>query len=411
MHRRPGGKKKSRKSLLDVFYDEVPASEVKPKKKPPRGLLIGVLCAVVVLAGLLLLFLTREDDGAPVLTCDTTGAQLDSRQFGYYYWTQLYGIVSAYGDGVLEFLDPTTPLDEQMYDETTTWQAHLTEQALQQAEQTLQLTQAAKAAGFKLTGDAAAQMDALQQTTGQAAADAGLSLRDYLAESFGAGATYESYAQYMHDTCLASAYAEHLYTGTSYTAEEIEDYYDAHDYETNYSVPKTDARCMDIRVIYFYPDDIGNSDDWNQAEDRATNVLARWKDEPTAEHFASLADECTESAVAPAGGLYEGVSPASQSEKLDAWLYDGERTEGECALVADTDCWLLVYIQRVDEQPYWMLVAENDLRYEGYLAAAEQVVADYPVTRTPEHIVLHEPDGLDDLVTTPDVPQDAQAVG
>lgn len=404
---------KAKKSLLDAFYEDVPVTKGKaaaPKSRlPHRNLLIGLICAVVVL--LCVAVLLCSGGSKAVLTCDATGTELDNDQFRYYYWTQLYGIVSAYGDSVLDLLDPTAPLDEQMYDAATSWQDYLTQQALQQAEQTLQLTEAAREAGFDLTGAAAEQMAALEQTTQQAAADAGLSLKAYLAESFGAGASFESYYQYMYDTCLASAYAEHLYNGLQFTDEEIEAYYDAHDYEANYGVAKTDARCMDIRTIYFYPNDIGNSDDWNQAEDRAMTVLARWLEDPTEEHFAALADECTESAVAPAGGLYEGVYPGSQSEKLDAWLYGSTHAEGDCELVADADCWQLIYIQRVDERPYWMLAAENDLRYEGYMAATEQVAADYPVTCAPEHIVYHEPDGLDDLVSTPSVPSDAQAVG
>ena len=79
-------------------------------------------------------------------------------------------------------------------------------------------------------------------------------------------------------------------------------------------------------------------------------------------------------------------------------------------MVRDEDCWLLVYVKSVGDRPYWSLVAEADLRYEDYMAAMERLRADYAVTQYPEHIIIHEPTGLDEIVTTP-VPEHVEAVG
>ena len=407
-----------RRSLRDLFYEEVPASEMKakPRRRWPWIVLACVL-ALAIAAAALWLALGRRDQ--PVLQCARTGAELDNTQFQYYFWSQYYSLLSSYGDSIGNYLDVTKPLDEQMYDDTNTWQAYLQGLALSQATQTFQLAQAAQEADFQLPEQAAAQLDTLRQTVQQAAAADGHTTASgegdvdaYLAASFGKDADFASYYQYMYATHLASAYADSLYSGTEYTDAQIETYYDARaeEYEMSYGVPKSNARLMDIRVIYFYPDDMGSEDDWADAQARAEAALDSWRQGPTDENFAALAQEKTESAVAPEGGLYTDVYPQSQTAALNTWLYGETRAAGDCEMVRDEDCWLLVYVKSVGDRPYWSLVAEADLRYEDYMAAMERLRADYAVTQYPEHIIIHEPTGLDEIVTTP-VPEHVEAVG
>ena len=351
----------------------------------------AILCLLLAIC---LLFGGCKTASKPVLTCAAADYAMNADQFQYYFCYQYAGILDAYGN---QAFDPKQPLSQQSYDETQSWEDFLVSQALTLAEQTAQLCLAAEAAGFTLpaTGnfDAAAAQTAKENGYVNQSGEGDVAA--YLTAYYGKGATLEGYREFLEAMALASAYSEHLHTAWEFTDAQIEAFYDsrAEDYAESFGLPKTDDRQMDVRLIRFYPDDPGALAHWRDAEDRANAVLEEFRRNPSDEAFAALADTHTEDFNAPEGGLYPQVSPGTLAQSVNDWLYpEGEvRKAGDFAVLEETDACVLCYVSAVSERPYWMNVAENDMRYEQYFAAFAQLQQDFVFEKFPEHVDLRVP--------------------
>ena len=338
----------------------------------------------------------------PVLTCGDYA--MDADGFQYYFGHQYATVLDSYG---ADAFDPAQPLADQAYDDSQSWADFLTDQALTLAEQTQQLCLAAKDAGYTLPAGAD-----LNAVTDEQARQAGCAdLADYLTGFYGQGATAEGYLAFLTDTRTAAAYSEQLLNAREYTDEEIERFYDerATDYAEIFDLPKSYDCLLDVRIIRFYPDDLDSEADWQAAEDRANRVADRFRAEGTEEAFARLADEASEDFNCPDGGLYTKLHPG-ELPALDGWLFakDSRRAAGDVELLREDDAWALCYVSAVGDRPYWMIVAENDLRYADYFAAFEALKKQYVFERHPENVDLRVPTAHN---AKKEVPEGIEAVG
>ena len=338
----------------------------------------------------------------PVLTCGDYA--MDADGFQYYFGHQYATVLDSYG---ADAFDPAQPLADQAYDDSQSWADFLTDQALTLAEQTQQLCLAAKDAGYTLPAGAD-----LNAVTDEQARQAGCAdLADYLTGFYGQGATAEGYLAFLTDTRTAAAYSEQLLNAREYTDEEIERFYDerATDYAEIFDLPKSYDCLLDVRIIRFYPDDLDSEADWQAAEDRANRVADRFRAEGTEEAFARLADEASEDFNCPDGGLYTKLHPG-ELPALDSWLFakDSRRAAGDVELLREDDAWALCYVSAVGDRPYWMIVAENDLRYADYFAAFEALKKQYVFERHPENVDLRVPTAHN---AKKEVPEGIEAVG
>lgn len=343
-----------------------------------------------------------EAPAAPVLVCGDD--VLDADAFQYYFGHQYAAVLDAYGSSAF---DPKQPLEDQDYDGTRTWADFMTEQAMNLAEQTRQLCLAAKKAGFALPEGAE-----LNAVTDEAAKKEGYAgLDDYLTAYYGEGADPEGYRAFLTDMATAAAYSEQLLNARTYTDEEIERFYDerATDYAEIFKLPKNYDCPLDVRIIRFYPDDPGSQDDWQAAEQRANRVADQFRADESDAAFAALADAHTEDFNCPGGGLYPQVHPG-QYPALDGWLFakDSRRAPGDYELLREDDAWALCYVSAVAERPYWMTVAENDLRYADYFAAFETLKKEYVFERHPENVNLRVPTAHN---AKKELPEGIEAVG
>ena len=325
------------------------------------------------------------ESAAPVLTCGDYA--MDSGEFQYYFGQQYATVLDSYG---AEAFDPTKPLADQAYDDSRSWADFLTDQAFTLAEQTQQLCLAAEAEGF--TADGSAAPAALTEAQAKEAGFADLAA--YLTACYGEGADEAGYRAFLADMGTAAAYSEHLLNAPQYTDEEIEGFYDEHatDYAEIFDLPKTYDCLLDVRIIRFYPDDLDSEADWAAAEARAEHVADLFRAEGTEEAFAKLADAYTEDFNCPDGGLYTKLHPG-ELPALDGWLFakDSRRGAGDVELLKEDDAWALCYVSAVGDRPYWMIVAENDLRYADYFAAFETLKKEYVFERHPENVELRVP--------------------
>lgn len=162
-----------------------------------------------------LLLVLSGCQGKTVMKCEDI--KLSNTEFSYYYWSEYF-----YSEETLkEQADLTKPLDEQMYDETATWQDHLIDNVLAQVEETMCLVLAAKDAGFELPAEYEETLDDVMVNFIDSAMGMGYkNTSAYLKSLYGKGADEESFRAYLYDTHMASAYADELYKTSVPTEEE-----------------------------------------------------------------------------------------------------------------------------------------------------------------------------------------------
>ena len=136
--------------------------------------------------------------------------ELSNAQLNYYYVDAVYDFANTYGSYASLFgLDLTKPLDEQVINEETgmTWADDFTTSALNNAQSTIALVEAAKAEGFTLTEEQLAEiennistMELYASLYGYAGAD------EYIQAYYGHGASIDSFREYSQNNTLAQAY-------------------------------------------------------------------------------------------------------------------------------------------------------------------------------------------------------------
>ncbi len=341
-----------------------------------------------------------------VLQCGSR--QLDSLTFNYYYWDTYFGVLGSYGSSITDYFDPTLPLSEQIYDESTgqTWQELFESLAVSSAMQVLAFVQIAEHENFAMPQEYADNLtDLIEQYRTSALEQGYASLDAYLQATYGDEADEAGFLAYQTDYQLATAYTDTLYDTPVFTDEEVSDYFDEHaeEYES-LGVSKDDTPMVDLRHIMITPDDSTDDAAWQVAEDEARALYESWQQNPTEEFFAQLAEENSDDTASVGnggdwtelynGGLYQRVYNGSMDEAFGAWLFDEARAAGDVTLIKTDDAWHLLYFVGREDMPFWRYTAEMDLRYETYQTASDALLADYSCTYDGDNLVLHTPEGL-----------------
>ena len=305
--------------------------------------------------------------------------QMGNREFNYYFWDTFYGVVESYGSSIYQYFDPDTPLDQQAYDSSSTWQDAFLSMTVSSAVQALVLADLAGLADFSLPEDAAEELEELMAGYADLAREAGYgSLDAYLQATYGPEADAESYRAYQQTYLLAAAYSDALYRQPEFTDEEISAYFDdyAEEYAA-YGIEKTDELMVNLRHIMILPEDTQDEESWSQAQAALQEIYDRWQAEDgTEEGFAALAEEYSQDGASVGnggdwteafnGGLYQQVYNGAMDEAFTQWLFQEDRQPGDTAMIRSASGWHLLYYVSQDPEPYWHYAAELDLRYETF---------------------------------------------
>ena len=106
--------------------------------------------------------LTEEVLARVVASCG--GKELDNRMLDFYYWQQYYTFANNYGAYLSYLMDTSKGLDEQAYSDTETWQQAFLTGAADMFHSITALNLEADAAGFELSEEDQAQLDAIAQS-------------------------------------------------------------------------------------------------------------------------------------------------------------------------------------------------------------------------------------------------------
>ena len=304
--------------------------------------------------------LTDEVLARVVASCG--GKELDNRMLDFYYWQQYYTFANNYGAYLSYLMDTSKGLDEQAYSDTETWQQAFLTGAADMFHSITALNLEADAAGFELSEEDQAQLDAIAQSLDATADYYGMeSGLAYLQASFGPKATVEDYVAFARDNLRASRYLEKLMDEMEFTDAEISDYYDQNaDTYAESRVEKIDKPMVNVRHILVMPaeqneDGTYTDEAWAEAEQKAQELLDTWKaGEATEESFAALANENSEDPGSSTnGGLYEDVYPGQMVDSFDAWCFDEARQPGDTGIVKTDYGYHVMYFVSKGEEIFW----------------------------------------------------------
>lgn len=323
---------------------------------------------------------------------------LTNRMLNLYYWQQYYVFASTYGSYLPYIMDTTLGLDEQLYDENTTWQQQFLNSAAEMFRRVSAITQQAQSEGFTMPEEDQAYIDALMESLPTAAENYGFESGDaFLQAQFGPGITAELYRQYVEDSTLAMAYLQSLVDAQGYTDADIEAFYDAHaeEYEQN-RVRKLDTPNIDIRHILIVPeetDEEGNYTDaaWETAQAKAEELLLQWRTgEATEDSFAALATENSADGSASQGGLITDVYPGQMVDEFDAWCFDEARKPGDVDIVRTQFGYHIMFFSAVGEEIHWRTVAQSDYLNELSGTFEQQIADQYELELTLDNAAIFD---------------------
>lgn len=243
-------KKRLRKEeKLAALTEKQRKEKAEAKKLKAASITFIVIMAVVVLTAAVVM-ITNVVNNTGVIQKNTIAAttgnhKLNTVQMSYYYTDLINSTYSqwqsSYGENMelyleLMGLDPSKPLDQQLYDQTSgkTWADYFIDSALNNAKMDYALYDLAMEEGFTLSEDAQTQIDSTLSGMSIYAQLYGFRGPDaFLSASYCPGANRESYKEYLTVSALASAYYNDYVSGLSYDMDDIREY--EKDKESNYS--------------------------------------------------------------------------------------------------------------------------------------------------------------------------------
>lgn len=128
-------------------------------------------------------------------------------------------------------------------------------------------------------------------------------------------------------------------------------------------IAKLSLTTVDVRHILIKADGTENDDGTITFKDeeaaaeayaKAQEILTKWLENPTEEHFAELAKEHTADGNGDEGGLYEDVTEGKMVTSFNDWCFNADRKEGDYEIVATQYGYHIMYfVHRDDAIEQW----------------------------------------------------------
>ena len=310
---------------------------------------------------------------------------LTNSQLQVYYWNYVQTYLNSekgYYAMMAGAVDFSQPLDTQVCaeDPTMTWQQFFLNGALENWKFMQALAIDAEAAGYVLSEQDQAALDATPAALEETAAQLGFATAEELiADRFGASATV---ADYMHFETLYYNSIPYYYEASSAltaTDEEVEAFFAEHEQEyASLGLLRTD-RLVDVRHILIMPEGATNEtirtetfseEAWAASDKKAQDIVKEYQDgEQTEERFAELANTYTQDGNdsnmdgVPDGGLYTGITKSTSFvPEFLAWCMDENRQVGDVEIVKTQFGYHIMFFSKGEE--LWPQYAKQDLLSE-----------------------------------------------
>lgn len=323
-------------------------------------------------------------------------ALLTNSQLQILYWMEFYQFLNSYGSYASMFgLDYTTPLAGQAsLMENRTWEQYFLESATVNFSNYYALARAAEADGYVLPEDLQKNIDDLSDPDGEfaqaAEADGFESPDAYLQAQFGEGTNLDAYRSYLATYYLAMSYYDDVVYANaveSVTDDAVVSYYDenAASYEESGVLKKNN---VSVRHILIEPEgdkdtetNTWSEEAWANALHEAEQVLAKWREDPTEEYFAQLANENSDDGGSnTTGGLYEDFAPGDMVAGFNEWCFDSTRAEGDAEIVQSEFGYHIIFFKGETETREWFDKVKDELISNSTGTQLEAICKEYPVS-------------------------------
>ncbi len=346
-------KKKLRNSQDGSKLTERQKAEQKEAKKLKLYTAAFVVVLAVLVAAALGVGITqavsnsgiRERKSVAMTVGDET---VSSAEMSYYFSDYCRNYYSQNSTFLQYIMDPTSPLDSQVYNPETgeTWADFMLKMAQDNVRSIYALSSAAEAAGHTLSEDEEAGIDDTISTMQLYAQLYGFSdLETYLKAMYGKGSTEESYREYCRRSTLANsyynAYSESLSYDDAALREAEQDNYDAYSSFTYYSYYLSASKFLEGGTT----DENGAttySDEERAAADAAAEAAVKTLTDPETITSPEALDEAIAALSINQGSetpvtstIYEDKLYTSIDTDVAAWLA-GSRKEGDLTAIAKT---------------------------------------------------------------------------
>ncbi|MEG0036397.1 MAG: hypothetical protein RR743_07035, partial [Oscillospiraceae bacterium] len=318
----------------------------KQKRSKATGIIAGILAIVLVAA--LIIF------NSPLFYRHFAAVKIGDESYSaaelsFFYKTTYYNFASQNGQMLqMMGLNPELPLDSQEYTDGQTWADFFRDAAIESMKSTTMLWSEAQKAGFKMSDEEQAALDAnLEQLKTAYEGSEFKSADKYIAANYGRGCNVKLVSGLIEKSFIAQAYSEKMHGSFTYSADDL-----AKEYETNadnydkytyisYLVDgsvkesaDSPASGSDISVIPASDSDIAeNPEATPDAETEAAKAEAMAAAKETADKLIAdveTADDFTTKVLALKQA--EAAPTTAVGSQLDAsyadWLKDAARTEG-----------------------------------------------------------------------------------
>lgn len=329
------------------------------------------------------------------------GVVLDNRQLMYYYDDQVYNFQNNYSQYLGFLMNTEQALDEQIStDGGNTWEQSFINGAVAMFRQMTAIEAEARAAGYTMTAEEQANVDASAEELQEIAESHGYDSSDaYLQAYYGPYASAESYVKYYEQNVYVNSYLANLEANMPYTDEELDTFYAENEAMLNsYGIFNTDKNVINIRHILIQPaasyNDDGTStisdEAWADAEAKAQQIYDEWKSgEATEETFAALAGEHTQDPGSmTTGGLYEEVFPGQMVAEFNDWCFADGRAVGDHGIVKTSYGFHIMYFSGEGDFIYWRQEAADFVKMHKVDQLILETAESYALTADLDKAVL-----------------------
>lgn len=313
------------------------AQEKKSRSMAIFYTVIGVVVAVAVIA-LLVWNSNFFQNRTAAVTIDGESYTAADVQFYYTSILQSQAYYAMFGASTFDY---TTDAKDQVYSEAsgTTWHDYFLEQAVSALTQDVALATEAEKAGYTLSADAQASLDANLSSLESSRISAGYSSRDsYLRAVYGSSMTYNKYLTILTRSALAADYANAQAASFTYDDAALNSYY-----EENKDALDTFVITQFVfqASVPTQTDEDGNTVELTEEETAAALEQAKTEQQALAEELLARLEAGEDPAALQeeyADDLYSSYVDdvrfgSSVSTAYSDWAFDSARKTGDTTLV------------------------------------------------------------------------------
>lgn len=299
-------------------------AELKAKREEMKSRIVSA-AVIVILIAVIAYFPIRKAVALNATYMQAGDAKVTELEFDYYYnlYVNSYISQNSYWLSYLGF-DTSVDYAKQDYSEYLTWDEFFQKGAVENLTQVKALAKAAAEAGFEY--DATAQVDEHIKAIEEAAAEADMTVKNYVKASMGEYATTKNLRDIITEAYYTSAYYNKVMEDLLITEEEITNYYNEN--KANYD-------SVDFRLITVEAE-IPEGETTTDADGKTTTADPTQEQIDEAMQAAKVKAEGKVDDLDSEGELNENVKYAYASSKYVEWLFDEERTAGDTTVIEDT---------------------------------------------------------------------------